>query len=282
MPVNPAPSLITRRRICQGATALLVSGCAADGGPAGWTAHDPNSQQQVDHRAWQVFLDRNTRPRGDGVTLVAYGEVPTVDRELLDDYLGRLRRVPVGALSRREQLAFWLNLHNALVVRVVLDNLMVRSVDDIRGPGLFPVGVTRSVLIRVAGRPISLTAIRREALAPVFQDPRWHYGLCDGTIGGPSLVRTAYTGSTVDRALETAAIDFIAHPRAVRRDPDRAGGLLLNALWRRSLADFGGTLEGVFANIALYVDEPLRGVLATDPPVAWMDDRQLNESRLLG
>ena len=46
------PPLIDRRRVFQGAIALLVSGCAA-GGPDGiacadWADHDPASQQQVD------------------------------------------------------------------------------------------------------------------------------------------------------------------------------------------------------------------------------------------
>ena len=267
----------SRRRVLTSALALTAVGCAPGAGRTAWTAYDPASQSRVDHRSWQLFLDRNTRARGDDVTLVDYGGVPTVDRELLDDYVRTLEEVPTRSLARREQLAFWLNLHNALAVRLVLDNLIVTSIDDIRGRGLFAARSDRLVLARVEGLGVSLSAIRGEVLGPVFQDPRWHYGLCDATIGGPSLSRQAFTGASVDRALETAAIDYVGHPRAVRIDSDTPGTLLLNALWRRGIDDFGGSLQGVYANIALYADAELRAHLASAPSVTWVDDRRLNE-----
>ena len=269
------PRALTRRSLIAALAGLPVA-CAGGPGAEVWRLHDPLSPQVVDHRVWQVFLDRNTRDWPDGITRVDYARVPTADRELLEAYISEQSALPVASLSRAEQLAFWLNLHNALVVRLILDHLIVGSPDEIETGGLFSRGPRDVPLIRIEGREVSLAAIRREVLAPVFHDPRWHYGLCDATLGGPSLQRRAFLGADVDRRLEDAAIEYIAHPRAVDLPAGRPSVVRLNSLWRRNMADFGGTLQAVFASIDLYAEAELRAALAAKPDVVWMDDRRLN------
>lgn len=251
----------------------LLVGCDTPR-PGRWAGHAPGSDAIVDHRAWQLFLDRHTFTGADGVTRVAYASVPVVDRELLDDYLAGLQRVPVKRLDRPQQLAFWLNLHNALMVRVVLDHLIARSPDDINLGGSFSRGPWGATLARVEGAGVSLGSIRTVALRPVFQDPRWHYGLCDASLGGPALPRTAFQGESVDREIEDAAIGYVNHPRAVRVED---GTLLLNAFWRRNLADFGGSASAALSHIAAYADRELRAELQPGRTVRWMDDHRLNE-----
>lgn len=269
------PRVVTRR-ILIAALAGLPAACAGGPGPDIWHHHDPLSPRVVDHRVWQVFLDRNTRDWPDGITRVDYARVSTADRELLEAYIREQSALRVASLSRLEQLAFWLNLHNALVVRLILDHLIVGSPDEIESGGLFSQSPWDVPLVRVEGREVSLAGVRREVLAPVFRDPRWHYGLCDGTLGAPSLRRRAFVGPDVDRRLEDAAIDYIAHPRAVDLPADRPGVVRLNSLWRRHMADFGGTLQAVFASIDLYAEAELRAALSRNPEVVWMDDRRLN------
>lgn len=266
----PSPS---RRTVILALGAASLAGCAPPARDA-WSAHTPGSAATVDHRAWQLFLDRHSFAGADGVTRVAYAEVPRADRELLDQYLAGLQRVPVGRLDRAEQLAFWLNLHNALMVRVVLDHLIARSPDEIDLGGPFTRGPWTATLATVDGRSVSLRAIRGEALRPVFRDPRWHYGLCDATLGGPSLPRLAFHGPTVDRALEDTAIAFVNHPRAVRVEAD---ALVLNGFWRRYRDGFGGTDAAILDHIAVYADRELRAELHPRRPIRWIDDRRLNE-----
>jgi hypothetical protein len=180
----------------------------------------------------------------------------------------------VKRLDRPQQLAFWLNLHNALMVRVVLDHLIARSPDDINLGGSFSRGPWSATLARVDGASVSLGSIRTAALRPVFQDPRWHYGLCDASLGGPALPRAAFQGETVDRQIEDSAIGYVNHPRAVRVED---GALLLNAFWRRNLVDFGGSEASALSHIAAYADRELRAELQPSRTVRWMDNRQLNE-----
>lgn len=271
------PRVIPRRTLFAALAVLPAAACAGGPGADIWRRYDPDGTRVVDHRVWQVFLDRNTRDWPDGVTRVDYARVSAADRELLEAYIREQSAIPVDVLSRREQLAFWLNLHNALVVRLVLDHLIVRSPDDIETAGLFPRGPWDVPLATVAGRGVSLEGIRREVLSPVFHDPRWHYGLCDGTLGAPSLRRQAFVGTDVDRWLEDAAIDYVGHPRAVAVLAGRPDTVRLNSLWRRYMDDFGGTVQGVFASIDLYAEAELRAALAQASKIDWMDDRRLND-----
>jgi hypothetical protein len=264
-----------RRTLTLGLAGAFMSGCTLSTRPDGWTAHSAGSTRTVDHRAWGLFLERHTVEGADGITRVGYATVPYTDRELLDSYLKTLASTDTGKLNRSEQLAFWINLHNALVVRLVLDHVIVSSPDEI-DLGLFSAGPMEATLFRIGGRPVSLNGIKRQALRPVFKDPRWHYALCDGSLGGPSLRRSPYLGAGIDRALQDAAIAYVSSPRAVSLKGEVQ---VLNALWRRNMVDFGDTLSGVLAEISLYADTDTRQALSVSRETRWSDDRRLNELR---
>ena len=266
---------IGRRALVAGLVATGMSACTLSARPRDWAAQTVGSAVVVDHRAWALFLDRHTVEGADGITRVGYATVPYTDRELLDGYLKALASTDTARLDRSEQLAFWINLYNALVVRLVLDHVIVSSPDQI-DLGLFSAGPQEATLLRIGGRPVSLNGIKRQALRPVFKDPRWHYALCDGSLGGPSLRRTPYHGADIDRALQDSAINYVSSPRAVTLQGEAQ---VLNALWRRNMSDFGGNLGGVLAEIQLYVDTDIRQALSVSRETRWQDDRRLNELR---
>ena len=63
------------------------------------------------------------------------------DRKALAQYLDALAAVPISRYERDEQLAYWINLYNALTVKVILDHYPVDSIRDINiSPGWFSVG----------------------------------------------------------------------------------------------------------------------------------------------
>jgi len=260
--------------------AVPLAACVTTAPARDWTAYSPGSATRVDHRAWEVFLSRHAVPatdgQGDAVTLVDYARVPAADRELLDEYIAGLARTDPATLDRAEQLAYWINLHNALVVRLVLDHPIVSSPDEIEIGGLLDNGPWRTTLIEVVGRPVSIRGIVETALRPVFRDPRWHYALSEATIGGPTLRRDPYLGAEIDGQLEEAALDYVGSARAVSIVGEAQH---LNDLWRRNMIDFGGNQAGVIANIQLYAPSDVRQELQPDRPTVWTDDRRLNELR---
>ena len=113
-----------------------------------WTAHDPASTDDIDHGPWDRFLAAYVAANTDGVNRMAYGSVSEADRKALDAYIGGLAAVPISRYSRPRQMAYWINLYNALTVRLILDHYPVRSIRDISAScalsGATPASITPS------------------------------------------------------------------------------------------------------------------------------------------
>ena len=101
----------------------------------------------------------------------------------LNAYVENLSRMPINDFNRAEQKAFWINLYNALTVKVVLAAYPVKSIRDIAiSPGLFARGPWGKKLIEIDGETVSLNDIEHRILRPIWRDPRLHYALklrCD-------------------------------------------------------------------------------------------------------
>lgn len=225
------------------------------------TAANPTAAEAgaVDHGDWHAFLGRHVYPDPDGINRIRYGEVPRADRMLLRNYINALARVAVAGLGPREQQAYWINLHNALVVELVLNRYPVRSIRDIDLPPGSGDGPWRRTLIRVEGRPISLDAIRNRILLPTWRDPRIHYTLSDATLGGPNLLPVAFTGDNLDDLKTEAARAYINHPRGVTVTGNRAA---VSALYDRYGRDFGPRRAHLKTHLMLYASPELAARLA--------------------
>ncbi len=224
-----------------------------------WLAHDAKSSARIDHSAWTAFLRAYLRSGPDRVTRVAYGRVTAADKAALAAYLDRLSNVAISRHARPVQLAYWINLYNALTVKVVLDRWPVKSIRDISiSPGLFARGPWGKKLIAVEGRALSLDDIEHRILRPIWRDPRIHYAVNCASIGCPNLAAVAYTADNADRLLSGGAVAYINHPRGVQVSGNR---LVVSRIYRWFRADFGGSEAAVIAHLKRYAKQPLRAKL---------------------
>ncbi len=245
---------------------------------ARWTAHDPASPATVDHGPWDRFLEAHVRPGADGVNRVAYAEVTAAGRRALAAYIDGLARVPIGRHRRPEQRAYWINLYNALTVRLVLDHLPVASIRDIDiSPGFFADGPWGKKLVAVAGEAVSLDDIEHRILRPIWRDPRLHYALNCAALGCPQLLPQAFTAANAERLLERAARAYVNHPRGVRWD---GGELVVSSIYAWYREDFGGGEAGVLAHLRRYAAPGLaRRLEAADGIDGHAYDWRLNDAR---
>ncbi len=215
-----------------------------------WQAHDPTSTRTIDHRAWEAFLTRYLRIGADGVHRVAYGRVTAQDRAALDAYIAGLAGLPISSYNRAEQLAYWINLYNALVVRLVLDHYPVASIRDI-APSSAPgsAGPWDEQLLEVEGQPISLNDIQNRILRPIWHDPRILYALSCGAISCPNLQPEPYQADRLEHQLSKAAMVYVNDPRCIRIDGNR---LDVSSLYRWYAADFGGSDTAIINHLMAY------------------------------
>lgn len=198
-----------------------------------WTANADSATKAVDHTPWDRFLAHYLRPGFDGINRIAYGAVSPMSQELLTAYIEGLGQIPVHELTRPQQLAFWINLYNAAIVKLVLDHYPVDSPRDIMIDGQ---DLWSAPVITVDGRNLSLAMIEHDILQPIWGDLRTHYALNRATLGSPNLASEAYEPETVEALLTLAAKDFINHPRAIH--VDRKGRITASSLYDWSKDDF--------------------------------------------
>ena len=242
-----------------------------------WVPHDPDSPITVDHYEWDRMLEVYLAPGADGVNRFDYQAVTPHDRATFLGYLDSLAEVPISQCRREEQLAFWINLYNALTVNTVLDHYPVESIRDIDiSPGLFSKGPWRRKLFTVEGEAVSLDDIEHRILRPVWQDPRMHYVLNCAAVGCPPLNAEAFTAQNAEELMERSARAYVNSPHGVTVSPR---GLTLSSIYRWYKEDFGETDEDLLAHIALYADDDLAKVLDGDPRIlGYHYDWSLNDA----
>jgi hypothetical protein len=251
-----------RRSVLAAALGLLLA-LASAGGRAGppaelwerWLANDPDSTRHIDHGDWDAFLVRYLRIGAEGVHRVAYGEVTPADRAVLERYIAHLAEVPISEYSRAEQMAYWINLYNALVVRLVVEHYPIASIRDVGSPPAAPgAGPWRQELVTVEGIPLSLYDIANRILRPIWRDPRVHYALSCGAVGCPNLQPEPFEADQLEQQLSEAAMAYINHSRCIRIEGDHLG---LSSLYRWYRDDFGGTDRDVINHLMAYAEPGL-------------------------
>lgn len=215
-----------------------------------WTRHNPANTADVDHRAWDQLLKKYVRKNPQGINLFAYGKVTAGNKKALKDYLASLARVNITGWSREVQLAYWINLYNALTIQVILDHYPVKSIRDIDISGAFSDGPWGKKLITVEGSPLSLDDIEHRILRPIWKDPRIHYAVNCASIGCPNLQSTAYLAAGINRRLDRAAKEFINHPRGVHIKNNK---VTVSKIYSWFAYDFGNSEAGVIKHLSRYL-----------------------------
>lgn len=223
-----------------------------------WTAHSPDDLRTIDHAPWDRLLKTYVTDKPEGANRVAYARVTPEDRKALDAYVGALAAVNISGHARHEQLAYWINLYNALTVQVVLAHYPVATIRDIDiSPGLFADGPWGAKLVSVEGVALSLNDIEHRILRPIWRDPRIHYGVNCASIGCPDLRPEAFIGARVEQQLTEAARAYVNDPRGVSI---KGGNVTVSKIYDWFIEDFGGDEGGVidhlldFAKPALAVE----------------------------
>jgi hypothetical protein len=211
-------------------------------------------------RSYDEILDLNVR---DGFV---YYRALRSDRAKLDGYIATLATAEMDKASRNDQVAFWINAYNALVLRTVVDHYPIaarvatyppHSIRQI--PGAF-----ERVSHRVAGRTLTLDQIEQDVLS-TFHDPRVYLALGRGAVGGGRLRSEAYTGARLEAQLKEVAEECVSRPECVHVDRD-ANTLGVSALFSWREKEFSAAYADA-APAAFAARSPIeRGVLALVEP----------------
>ena len=242
-----------------------------------WTAHQSASAATIDHAAWDALLKKYLVPAEQGLNRFRYGGVSPADKKALADYLDRLQALRIDAYNRAEQRAYWINLYNALTVKVVLDRYPVTSIREIKLGGVFSGGPWGKKLLRVEDEDLSLDDIEHRILRPLWKDPRMHYAVHCASVGCPNLSTTAYSAVNFDELAEAGARAYVNSSRGARIEN---GALEISSIYSWFKVDFGGSDAGVIAHLRRYAEPALAARLESITRIGGDSyDWSLNDAR---
>jgi Protein of unknown function, DUF547 len=166
--------------------------------------------------------------------------------------------VDIQSLSRNEQLAFWINLHNVALVEQIANAWPIRQPREIKING---VALDDARFITVEGVKLSPRDIREKIVYRHWKDPMVIYGFWRGEIGGPSLQREAFNADNVERLLIRGAADFV---NSLRGTHELGGRLQVSELYKESAPFFFADFErDLRTHLAVHADEATAALLAT-------------------
>jgi len=159
---------------------------------------------------------------------------------------------PLKYFSRKEQLAYWLNLYNTTLLNEIVQVYPKRKLKKLL-EGRH--SILDKKLLNVAGVPLSLNDIEFRILKENYDsDPLILYGLYQGIIGGPNIRRSAYTGENVYRLLRFNAVEFINSNRGTYAKNER--DFRVSSFYERNKAFFPNFKTDLKKHLLAFLEDP--------------------------
>lgn len=186
-------------------------------------------------------------------------------------YLESLKNTDAGSIAtREEQLAFWINAYNALVIQGILAG---------RSPASFfgRIEFFKGAEYDVGGRRIDLYDLEHDVIRP-YGEPRIHFAIVCASRSCPKLRSEAYDSARLDAQLDEQARAFINDPKRNQTDPvAQTARLSMIFDWFRE--DFDKHAGSVARYLAPYLEDKAAaaGFAADDWRIDYLDyDWNLN------
>lgn len=213
----------------------------------------------IDYSKIDEFFDGFSIKKGDRRQF-RYAQLQRQAVQTLGAYSTFLANLKPSTFSENEQLAYWLNLRNILVVRAIADETPRRSLKAARGTFDDPGEMWTRKRLAVEGEQMSIHAIEQKILQN-FSDPNVLYGLYQGIEDGPALNAPAmFSGPTVNEQLQERAKFFVNARRvmSVKKTALRAPGVYE---WYKP-ALFNDSDDAVLAHLKAHAGGDLQAALA--------------------
>ncbi len=174
---------------------------------AGRVLNDALVTRPFNHHIWQEVLMQRVNSQAE-VDFTALRANP----KRLNQYIDQLAAVspdtqPTYFPSPDDALAYWINAHNAIALRQILDSYPIETL------AFLPQFENRT-RYRLGGRSMSLLQIRQKIMASLARKPLLSVAITDYTQSAPPILREAYEAKSLDNQLHQV-LHLIAADHAV-------------------------------------------------------------------
>ena len=165
--------------------------------------------------------------------------------------------IPLERFSRKEQLAYWINLYNVTILGEIVKVYPRR---DLKGLLVGKRSILSKQTLNIAGVPLSLNDIHFTILRHNYDNnPLIVYGLYQGIIGGPNIRKFAYSGRNIYGELAENAVEFINSNRGTQSKNERV--FRVSSLYERNDVFFDESGAGLEEHLLRYLEGEERNEL---------------------
>lgn len=219
-----------------------------------------------DFTLWDQLLRRYVDAQGR----VDYGAWKAEQYEALDLWIRSMESIDLAS-DLDTQLAFWINLYNALTIRQVLERYPISSIR----PSFLGIPnwiaflrFFETQIFTLGEERYSLNRIEHGVLRGKYKEPRIHFALVCASIGCPLLRSQAYQPDQIQDQLNEDVRRFINNPDKVRLDSgsdSRSKILHCSKIFKWYRRDFLSVSPSVQDYIYYYRDQVLPAIRAITP-----------------
>ena len=165
------------------------------------------------------------------------------DKGMVDYTTLRRQRLKLKALSREfenldsneyrtwtkeNKIAFWINVYNIQMLKIITDNYPIRSSRILRlypgwGPNsiLHIKGIWTDYKFLVMDEEFTLSEIDKRFFRKEFNDPRIYFAISRGSLSSPPLRNEPYYGHRLNKQLDDQVKRFLSNPLALNIDAEK-------------------------------------------------------------
>ena len=183
-------------------------------------------------------------------------------KDIVELYANALVRtgneIDITSMPKNDQLAYWFNLHNVLVISQIAKHYPLRT------PSALTVGPNGETLhdapiARIKGVHLSLRDIRLNIVQRYWRDPRVIYGFFHGDAASPNIRRQAWTPNRLSRGLSSNALEFVNALRGVDQQRQR---MVISPLYREARDTlFPDWPQDFVAHLNKFAEAPVKSII---------------------
>lgn len=192
---NPPGRLLVHPLLALLLLALMFSFCGVVDATATEILDDTFVSHPFRHDHWNSVVSETVDSQGR----VQFNQL-RIEPKRLTQYLKQLALMspdshPQDFPNRKSRMAYWINAHNALMLRLILDQYPVVDLKAIPN-------IKQSVRYRLGGAPMSVAQIEERMKQEYYPWPQGLLALSDLTVDSPRVLNEAYREEALDVQLE--------------------------------------------------------------------------------
>ena len=195
------------------------------------------------HKTWDNLLKKHVSSSGK----VNY-EGFVKDKDELLKYIKELQSFykDVSSWGKNKRLAYWINIYNAVTVKLITDNYPLKSIQDLNGGKAWDLK-----LIDLGGVSYTLNVIENKIIRPKYNEPRIHFAVNCAAKSCPKIMNRAWTEDNIERYLAKQTKAFVANSTENNISINKVE---LSKIFDWYKADFGGNNTKLIEFINKYSD----------------------------